>query len=313
MAALAPLGESTPARSQPRQAAWPPPARHSSTDGSTRSSRSPCTRWHLAATTPASAGVRRAAVLSRLRAGNTSDLKPMLVDLAGQEHSFLVHGATWLAARELGELDDTRAIFERLAAEDFEELPPRPSPRRRPPSVATIAVALGDHDRAASLRRQYDSYSGTVLTVSARRLRRRRGTIPRPAGHDLRRSSGRRGAVRARDRLEQELGSAPPSHGPVLVCTPPRGPWSPESRRRATELLDASIETAQALGWPRLLDQAVELRAAVTTSSAPDAPRTHARQWHPEQCRLQSDSRDCKPLQRSAPFRCNVEGADFDA
>ncbi|MGH2982347.1 MAG: protein kinase domain-containing protein [Solirubrobacterales bacterium] len=168
--------------------------------------------------------------------------------------------AAALTHADLGQLDEARAEFERLAADDFAALPKVVA--QWMPSIAIlseIAAKLGDAGRAEKLHSLFEPYRGQV--VVAGRAAASWGPVSRYLGLSSE-AAGRldqaAGELEDAIALSERMGDRPflaQSHlnlACVLLKRDSRG-----DRERALELLDRCLDASQEMGMAALSEQAL--------------------------------------------------------
>jgi DNA-binding CsgD family transcriptional regulator len=211
----------------------------------------------------------------RREQGRLQELGPVLAQFMQSRAA----AATWepgLAVLyvELGRLAEARALFERLAARDFDDLPRDGRWTMCLAYLVEVCAALGDAGRAAALYRLLLPYADRTLVLgggvvfcgaAARYLGLLSATMARWAAAE--RHFEKALAINAAIGARLPLAHTRHDYAAMLVA---RG--APGDRQRAVELLRTSLESARELGMRALEERAAaRLQELVETPSAPAA------------------------------------------
>jgi eukaryotic-like serine/threonine-protein kinase len=216
----------------------------------------------------------QAALRFRLE-GRLDEIAPAIEQLAARYPAIVAWRiAAALTHADRGQLDEARAEFERIAADDFTAIPVIAAQWMTAVAIlCEIASALGDAERAEKLHSMLEPFRGQ--TVVAGRAAACWGPISRSLGV----ASATAGKLdRAVEELEdgialsERMGDRPflaQAHlnlAQVLLDRNSRG-----DHERALELLDRCLDAAQEMGMRALTDQALAAKLAAQGLAGVDA------------------------------------------
>jgi tetratricopeptide (TPR) repeat protein len=179
-----------------------------------------------------------------------------------------------LSLCELGQLDDARRMFDRLARDDFAALPKDNEWLSNLTLLAEVADALGDRDRAATMYELLSPYAALVALagseVSMGPVQRPLGILASMLGRYDEASRHFEGSMEMCERMGARpwLARTRYHYARMLAA---RG--APGDRERAVELARAALRTAEATGMVALEDKLNALVADLGAGPVPDADR----------------------------------------
>jgi hypothetical protein len=110
-----------------------------------------------------------AAQLFRIRRdqGRVAELVPAIRGMIEQTPGLVAaQSVLALALSEVGDLDGTRALFNRLVADDLSRVPRDTTWSTSLADLAEVAAALDDHQAAKMIRRHLEAFASQMLVIS---------------------------------------------------------------------------------------------------------------------------------------------------
>lgn len=214
--------------------------------------------------------------LLRLRAqGRLEEIVPAIEELAVRYPAITAWRiARMLVQAELGQLEEARADFERLAADDFEGMPPIAAQWLTAVSIlGELASRFEDAARARRLHEMLAPFAGQAIVAG------RAAACSGPVDRFLGITSATAGNLdRAVEELESAIGLCERmGDRPFLAQTRLDlaqvllGRDSRGDRERALELLDHSLDASQEIGMRAVTDQALGVKLAAQGLAGVDA------------------------------------------
>jgi DNA-binding CsgD family transcriptional regulator len=207
----------------------------------------------------------------RREQGRLKELAPILVQFMQTSGAAAWGPGLALLRVELGQLAEARAVFDRLAENDFDDLPRDGRWTMCIAYLAEICAALGDSGRAASLYRLLLPYADRVLllgggVVCTGAASRHLGLLAVTMGRWAEAERHFTDALATNTRIGALLPLAHTRHDYAAMLLS-RG--ARDDRERATAMLRSLFESAQELGW-----RALEERVAAGLERLTDMPPT---------------------------------------